>query len=265
MFFFVILHFMQQMFTNSFLLEVCVDSVRNALLAQSAGAQRVEFCANLPEGGVTPSLAQIRKIRELLNIAVFVIIRPRGGDFLYDDTEFEIMQDDVRVCGETGCDGVVIGMLTSDGDIDHDRTQTLIDVARTYSMGVTFNRAFDRSADLFSSMETLIELGCDRILTSGGYNTAVEGADVIRRLIEQARNRITVMPGSGINADNAAELVRTTGAAELHGTFRRRADGGMRYRNTRFSRQDEEYGLLTTDVVQIRQIIDGITHSCVDI
>jgi copper homeostasis protein len=237
-------------------LEVCVDSVNNALTAQLAGTQRVEFCASLSEGGTTPSSAQISMARKLLRIQLNVLIRPRGGDFLYDDTEFEIMQSDIHDCGRMGCDGVVVGMLLPDGSIDRERNRELIRIAHQYNMSVTFHRAFDRSKDLFQAMEDIIELGCHRILTSGGYNTAIEGAEVIEQLIAKAGNRIIIMPGSGITPENAGDLIRKTGLKELHGTFRSYRPGFMQYRNTNFNRQDEEYGLWQTDAVKIRSILN---------
>lgn len=240
---------------NKRLLEVCADSVSNALVAQSAGAQRIEFCANLPEGGTTPSPAQIEIARQRLHIKLYVLIRPRGGDFLYNDTEFEIMKSDIHFCGKTGCDGVVIGMLHPDGTIDKERNSELIRIARQYAMGITFHRAFDRSNDLFQALETIIELGCERILTSGGRNTAVEGAETIQKLVEQAGERIVIMPGSGITPENVAELFRQTHFKEVHGTFRSRVPSAMHYRNTYLSRQEEEYECLLTDAEKIKKIL----------
>jgi len=243
---------------NKKLLEVCVDSVCNALTAQSAGAQRIEFCANLPEGGTTPSPAQIEIARKRLHIKLYVIIRPRGGDFFYNDTEFEIMKSDIHFCGKTGCDGVVIGMLRRDGTVDEKRSGELVRIAHQYTMGVTFHRAFDRCVDLFQAMETIIELGCERILTSGGYDTAIEGAEVIRSLTEKAGGRIIIMPGSGITPENMANLILKTGANELHGTFRSRFPSPMQYRNEKLSRADEEYELLFADAEKIKRIIQQI-------
>jgi len=243
---------------NKKLLEVCVDSVCNALTAQSAGAHRIEFCANLLEGGTTPSPAQIEIARKRMQIELYVIIRPRGGDFFYNETEFEIMKSDIHFCGKTGCDGVVIGMLLPDGTVDKERAGELIRIAHRYAMGVTFHRAFDRCTDLFQAMETIIELGCERILTSGGYDTAIEGAEVIRRLIEKAGERIVIMPGSGITPENIAGLIQKTGAKELHGTFRCRFPSRMKYRNEKLSRPKEEYELLLTDEEKIKRVIKQI-------
>ena len=240
---------------NKLFLEVCADSVENALTAQSAGAQRIEFCVSLPEGGTTPSFAQIQTARKELNIKLYTLIRPRGGDFLYTGLEFEIMKSDIRFCGETGCDGVVVGMLNPDGTIDRTRNRELVETARQYGMGITFHRAFDRCNDLFQAMEDIIDLGCERILTSGGYDTAIEGAEVIRRLIEKAKGRIIIMPGSGVTPENAAELIRRTGLKELHGTFRSRKTGQMQHRNTKLRFQDDEYELLATDPEKIKTIL----------
>jgi copper homeostasis protein len=240
---------------NQPFLEVCADSAENALVAQSAGAQRIEFCASLPEGGTTPSYAQIKIARQYLNIKLYPLIRPRGGDFLYTDLEFEIMKSDIRFCGETGCDGVVVGILNPDGTIDMKRNRELVEIAHRYGMGVTFHRAFDRSAHLFQAMEDIIDLGCERILTSGGYDTAIEGAEIIRQLIEQAAERIIIMPGSGVTPENAEDLICRTGLKELHGTLRSRKNSGMQYRNANFSHTENEYEQLVTDPEKIRAIL----------
>ncbi|GHT10358.1 copper homeostasis protein CutC [Bacteroidia bacterium] len=240
------------------LLEVCADSLENALIAQSAGAYRIEFCAGLPEGGVTPSPAQIRMAREQLYIKLYVLIRPRGGDFLYNEREFEIIRSDIHFCGENRCDGVVIGILNPDGTVDTERCRELVQIARQYGMGVTFHRAFDRSYDLFQALEDIISLGCERILTSGGYDTAIEGAEILRQLIEKANSRIVIMPGSGVTPENAGELIRETGLKELHGTFRSRFPSLMQYKNPRLNHPEGEYNLLSTDAEKIKSIIKNL-------
>ena len=237
------------------ILEVCTDSVEGARIAQAAGAYRIELCTDLPEGGTTPSLALIRKTREAVSLKVYVLIRPRGGDFLYTDTEFEIMLSDIQFCGQNGCDGVVIGMLHPDGSVDKPRSRELVEMAKSYGMGVTFHRAFDRSRDLFQALEDCIDTGCERILTSGGHNTAIEGAGVLRRLIEQAGDRIIVMPGAGVTPENAGLLIQSTGLKELHGTFRSFYPGGMQYRNEKLSHPETEYFLGLPDAEKIRKII----------
>lgn len=200
--------------------EVCVDSIVSALTAQTCGAWRVEFCNNMSEGGITPSVGQIVEIRKKLNIKLNVIIRPRGGDFVYTEEEFSAMCYDVKMCGENRCDGVVIGILTPNGRVDMVRCRVLVDIARAYNMSVTFHRAFDVSENLEEALEDVVALGCDRLLTSGGKATAEEGIEVLAKLMRQAARRIIVMPGSGITPENVAKVITTTGCREIHGTFR---------------------------------------------
>jgi len=205
---------------NKIKIEVCVESIDAALDAQQGGADRIELCQNLAVGGTTPSFGIIEAVRRLLNIDVFVLVRPRGGDFLYNDTEFALMQSDIHCCGKLGCHGVVIGMLNADGSIDVRRCAILMAIARQYNMQVTFHRAFDSCRNLPECLESIIELGCERVLTSGGYPSAPEGAAMLRQLVSQAGTRIIVMPGAGITAENAAELIKNTDAKEIHGSFR---------------------------------------------
>ena len=170
-------------------MEVCANSVRSALAAQRGGAIRVELCDNLLEGGTTPSYAQIKVAKELLSIQVYPIIRPRGGDFLYDDLEFSLMKADITLCRSLKCDGVVFGILKADGSVDMERCAELIELAKP--MKATFRRAFDMSHHLEIALENIIELGFERILTSGGVASALKGASVISKLIEQAAGRFT--------------------------------------------------------------------------
>jgi copper homeostasis protein len=240
--------------------EVCTNSVESSLIAQNGGAYRVELCDNLTEGGTTPSHGQIEVIRKFLNIKLYVIIRPRGGDFMYSDIEFEIMKSDIEFCGKAKCDGVVIGMLNPDGSIDTKRSRELVDIAKKYSMGVTFHRAFDRSCDLFTALEDIINIGCERILTSGGKNTALEGADIIYKLIQKADNRIVIMPGAGITPENVQELKSKTGLIEVHGTFRSRYNGSMIYRNNNIGNPVEEFSIYKTDINKVREIVKIINN-----
>lgn len=242
------------------LLEVCADSIDSALIAQSAGAYRIEFCNTLSVGGVTPSFPQIEALRKLLHIKLYVLIRPRGGDFLYDDVEFETMKSEIEFCGKTGCDGVVIGILHADGSIDKQRCKELIDIAKRYKMGVTFHRAFDRCNDLFQGLEEVVELGCERILTSGGRNGAFEGMYILRKLIERAGRRIVVMPGAGITPENVEELIHYTRLRELHGTFSSRFPSAMTYHNPSLSNPEEEYSFTQTDFFKVREVIKIIDN-----
>jgi copper homeostasis protein len=239
-------------------LEVCADSVTSALAAQNGGAARVELCENLFEGGTTPSYGQILMARKLLHIKLYILIRPRGGDFLYTDLEFNIMMADIRYCIEAGCDGVVIGMLNEDGKIDKARCAEMAKLARQWGLGVTFHRAFDMCEDLFKSMEDIIELGCERILTSGGKSTAMEGAYNVARLISKAAGRIIIMPGSGVSETNVADLVRFTGATEIHSSARVRVQSKMKYKNDHIIMGDtvgDEYSNDVTDAKRVKEII----------
>ncbi len=212
------------------IVEVCVDSVAGALAAERAGANRVELCANLLEGGTTPSPGAIALARRDLQIGLMVIVRPRGGDFLYTDVEEEVMRRDIEAAGAAGADGVVLGMLHDDGRIDLDRTRRLIECARP--MQVTFHRAFDMSRDPRESLDQLIELGVDRVLTSGQRATVPEGLELLTELVQRAGGRISVMPGGGgVDHTNVAEIIAKTGASEIHFAARERLQSGMQFRN----------------------------------
>ncbi|MDR2805640.1 MAG: copper homeostasis protein CutC [Dysgonamonadaceae bacterium] len=237
------------------IIEVCTDSVASSCIAQTAGAHRIELCGSLSEGGITPSPSLISETRKAVTLQVYVLIRPRGGDFLYSASEFDIIRSDIHFCGQAGCDGVVIGLLRPDGTVDKDRCRELVEIARRYSMGVTFHRAFDRSRDLFQALEDVIDLGCERILTSGGYPTALEGAQTLRQLIEQANDRIIVMPGAGITPENAGDLIRITGLKEIHGSFRTLYSSKMLYRNPLLSNWESEYTIGYADAEKIENIL----------
>lgn len=197
------------------MIEICLDSPHAALLAQTYGAKRVELCANLLEGGTTPSAGCIVTTRKAIDIDLFVIIRPRGGDFYYHKYEIEQMKKNIQLCQSLGVDGVVIGALNIDGSIDLKTTQELVELAQP--MKVTFHRAFDRCKDPFLALEQLIDLGIDRLLTSGQQPTAIEGKDCLQQLIQQAQGRITIMPGAGVNPHNILDL-KAIGATEFHFT-----------------------------------------------
>ncbi|MEO6848974.1 MAG: copper homeostasis protein CutC, partial [Mucilaginibacter sp.] len=214
-------------------LEVCANSLTSALAAQDGGAVRVELCDNLNEGGTTPSYGQILVARKQLRIKLYTLIRPRTGDFLYTDMEFEIMKTDLQYCTQVGCDGVVIGILEADGSVDVERCTELATIAKKAKLSVTFHRAFDMCANLDRAMEDIIGMGIDRILTSGGKSTAIEGANVIAHLVKQARGRIVIMPGGGINEINAADLVEFTKTTEIHSSARLTVNSKMQFKNDR--------------------------------
>jgi len=214
----------------AFKLEICSFDLLSALIAQEAGAHRIELCAGPAEGGTTPGPGLITVAREKIHIDLYPIIRPRGGDFLYTDEEFDIMMKEVAYCKQAGCNGVVIGLLNKDGTIDKTRTARLVEMA--YPLGVTFHRAFDRAVNPFEALEDIISLGCERILTSGQRPTAWEGAELINELVRQADDRIIIMPGSGVRADNIIALAEKTDASEFHTSARTMAPSQMDFVNT---------------------------------
>jgi copper homeostasis protein len=195
-------------------LEICVDSVASAMAAEQGGADRIELCSALSEDGITPSLGMIRTVRAKVRLSVNVIVRPRGGDFVYDDDEFAVMREDIRQARTAGCDGLVLGLLTADGHIDCARTRQLIEEAAP--LPVTFHRAFDMVVDPFSALEEVIACGAKRILTSGGCPTALEGVEQLARLQKQAAGRVRLMAGGGVRQHNLGKIVAQTGITELH-------------------------------------------------
>ncbi len=199
------------------LFEACVDSVESALAAQEGGADRVELCADLLEGGVTPSAGIIQLTRRYLHIPIHVLIRPRGGDFCYSESEFEVIQRDIETAKQLGANAAVFGILNADGSVDKEHTAMLVALARPLS--VTFHRAFDRTREPFQALETLIDLGIERLLTSGQAASALEGADLIRDLVQRAGSRITIMAGAGVNEQTVGKIVRQTGVKEVHGSL----------------------------------------------
>jgi len=215
--------------TNDYKLEICANSVASCLEAQKGGVYRVELCAAIPEGGTTPSYGDIAMARELLQIKLNVIIRPRGGDFLYSALEQQIMLKDIKIAEKLGADGVVIGCLTPEGEVDMARNRELIQAAE--GMSVTFHRAFDMCRDPYESLERIIELGCDRVLTSGRQPKAEQGIALLKELVQRAGDRIIIMPGSGVNAQNIAKLAKETDAKEFHLSARESIASGMIYRN----------------------------------
>ncbi len=241
-------------------IEICVDSAAGAFTAERAGADRVELCDNLLEGGTTPSAGCIKMARRALKIGLQVIIRPRGGDFLYDETEMGVMREDIRVAKDLGADGVVIGCLTSEGEIDKPRTQELIELARP--MNVTFHRAFDMCRDPQKGLEDLVALGVNRVLTSGQESTCLEGLELLAALQKQAGGRIIVMPGGGITPRNIQKIVAGTGVTEIHLSARSSVESGMKYRNSRVymggTLRPPEFSWKATDENIVRGIVEAL-------
>ncbi len=235
-------------------IEICASSIASALAAQEGGAYRVELCDNLKEGGTTPSYGMLLLARKNLSIQLFPIIRPRGGDFLYTDLEFELMKTDVEQCRNLGCDGVVFGVLTKDGDVDIERCLELKKAAG--NIGTTFHRAFDRCKDPFQALEEIIEMSFERILTSGMENSAIKGASLIAKLVEQAAGRIAIMPGAGIRPDNLKELIQLTGATEFHTSAKSVFKSEMLFTDVKTSNYQEEFLWEQTDVGVVKELVE---------
>ena len=244
------------------LFEACVDSVESALNVEAGGADRIELCADLLEGGITPSYAMLKLVIEKLTIPVNVLVRPRGGDFLYTDYEFEVIKRDIEYCKQIGVNGVVIGILNDDGTVDKVRTEELVKAARP--MSVTFHRAFDMTREPEEALNTLIELGVDRLLTSGQEADVHKGIPTLKKLVEIANNRIIIMPGGGVDELNIKKVVEKTGVKEIHASAREKARSKMNYINTRTSMSDsksmEEYDLMVTSEEKIRAIVNAINQ-----
>jgi len=212
-------------------IEVCVDSVESALAAQASGADRVELCQALFEGGLTPSAGLLEEVRARIRLPLAVMIRPRGADFCYSDTEFAVIKRDLRLARKSGADVIVLGLLHHDGTIDRERTRELIELARP--LPVTFHRAFDMTRDPREALDTLIDLGASRVLTSGQERSALEGLDLIEDHVRRAEDRIMVMPGGGITERNLPKILRQSGAREFHVSASTTRDTRMTFRNPR--------------------------------
>ncbi len=234
-------------------LEMCVDSVESAIAAQEGGADRVELCDNLMEGGTTPSAGTIALARERISIGLNVIIRPRGGDFCYSDVDFEVMRYDVDTAKRLGADGVVIGLLTPDGAVDMERTRTLVNLARPLS--VTFHRAFDVCRDPYAALEALVSLEVNRVLTTGQEPTLLEGLDLVAELVRRAGERIIIM-GGGATERTAARIVAQSGLAELHMLGTVSVESPMQHRNARIYMGGElrppEFARMVTSAARVR-------------
>lgn len=245
----------------SILVEACVDSVASALAAQRGGAGRIELCDNLVEGGTTPSAGTIAACRDRLRIPIYVMIRPRGGDFCYSPVELDVMRRDIAAAQALGADGVVLGLLRPDGTVDRRRTGALLAQARP--LDVTFHRAIDVARDPLAALDDLLALGVDRVLTSGQARTALAGARVIAALVERAAGRLVVLAGGGVDEQNARELVKRSGVREIHVRGTSPSKSVMRYRSRRVrmggAPPPDEFTLPVTDARRIRRIVQRVT------
>ncbi|MFZ9661131.1 MAG: copper homeostasis protein CutC [Chitinophagaceae bacterium] len=237
-------------------LEVIAFNIESCLIAQENGADRIELCDNPFDGGTTPSYGMIRIARQLLEIQLFPIIRPRGGDFLYNKHEFDIMKIDIEKSKELGCDGVVIGLLNEDGAIDFKRTMELVKLASP--MEVTFHRAFDRTKDPYDALERIIESGCKRILTSGLYPNVDAGKALLKSLNLKAGNRISIMPGSGLRSNNLKEIATFTQCFEFHSSARIKKKSEMKFVNSNMNEELDQVILDATEVKKMKHILNQL-------
>ncbi len=240
-----------------YIIEIATSDFVTTESAVEGGADRIELCANLAEGGTTPSHGLIIQCKEKFTIPIFPIIRPRGGDFLYGKDEFGIMARDIELCKAAGCEGIVVGMLNIDGTIDMIRMSNLVEKA--YPMSVTFHRAFDRCKDPFKALEELIEIGCERILTSGQQQAAPDGIDLIAALNKTADNRIIIMPGSGVRKENIKMLAMKTGCDEFHSSLRGKKPGKMGFIQEAFKDSAESYMNNSIDPDEVKALRNALT------
>jgi copper homeostasis protein len=240
--------------------EACVDAVDAALAAERGGAGRVELCGELLQGGVTPSVGLIGGVSERVGVPVFVLIRPRTGDFLYDADELDVMRRDVAAARSLGAAGVVLGALTPAGDVDVEALRPLIDAARP--MQVTFHRAFDFARTQEGALDALLALGVDRVLTSGGAPSALEGVQALARLVRAAGEQLTVLAGGSITASNAAEVARLSGVRELHVRGAELMESAMLHRRGGVTlartQVPGDYTRVVASAELIRQIVDAV-------
>ena len=239
----------------NFKLEVIAFNLESCNLANIAGAHRIELCDNPGEGGTTPSYGFIKAARAKVDIELFPIIRPRGGDFSYPNDEFNIMKEDILQCKKMGCDGVVIGLLNENGTVDKISTSQLVEIA--YPMSVSFHRAFDRVIHPFDALEDIIDCGCERILTSGQKPTAMEGISLLAEVIKKAEDRIVIMPGSGLRAGNIKEIATLSGASEFHSSARTSLISEMKFNN---SSMNETLKTVQLDLQEVSSMIKSLSE-----
>ena len=242
-------------------IEVCAASVQSALIAQEAGAHRVELCSSLELGGITPSISTIQMTRELIDLELYVLIRPRPGDFCYSDLEFETMKRDIIFCKKINADGkkvdgIVVGILQKNGEVDISRVTELVKLAAP--LNVTFHRAFDHAANPFIALEKIIETGAHRILTSGQNTNAFLGKNLLKELVEKANGRISIMPGAGVNAENILELAEVTQAKEFHLSGKNLMQSKMTFQNPNFDVTENDFS--ETDVEKIRAVLFNLQN-----
>ena len=243
---------------EQFHIEIATTDFPTTQSAVEGGAHRIELCANLAEGGTTPSFGMLKHCREKFQVELYPMIRPRGGDFFYTEEEFKLMLDDAKLCKQLGCDGIVTGFLNRDGSIDVQRTSKIVEAV--YPLGVTFHRAFDRCRDPFQAMEELIEIGCERILTSGQKPNALDGAPLIGKLNEKADHRIIIMPGAGVNVETIGRIREITGCVEFHASLRTTRKSEMEFVHAEFAGSNESYTNNAIDPDEVRRLISQLVN-----
>ncbi len=245
------------------IIEACVDNIESALAAQIAGADRIELCSALLEGGLTPSMGLIKQVKQKLDIPIHVLIRPRRGDFLYSDSEIEVMKEDIAFCRQLGIDGVVFGVLKQDASINLKANTELLGFS--IGMKTTFHRAFDMLKEPFMALEQIIELGFDKILTSAQGQTASESGNGLKKLVEKAAKRIDIIAAGGVNSGNVAKLVQDTGVSEVHASARAKTKSKMLYQNSKakisavyYPNEFEHYGLSPHNLTAIKDSLANL-------
>ncbi|MCY7422974.1 MAG: mechanosensitive ion channel [Chitinophagaceae bacterium] len=237
-------------------LEIACFNVQSAILASNAGADRLEICDNLHEGGTTPSYGTIKFLKEQISTPLFVMVRPKGGDFLHSKDEFEVMEKDLLLFKQLGCEGVVLGFLKPDGTVDKTMTSRFVELA--YPMEVTFHRAFDRAVDAEQALEDIIDCGCQRVLTSGQKPTAVEALPLLTALVKQADDRIIIIPGSGVNSSNIKNIAEQTGATELHASTKIMVPSTMKYVAEQMRENLEDTIVNIEEIIRMKQYLASL-------
>lgn len=236
-------------------LEICSFHIDTCVIAERCGAARVELCDNPVEGGTTPSYGAIKQAREKISIQLYPIIRPRAGNFFYSDEEFAMMRDDIEICKQLGCDGISVGISKMNGEIDTERFKQIVEWAGT--MGVTCNRVIDSAPDIFKALEDIISCGCERVLTSGHKTAAPEATVILQQMVQQAGDRIIIMPGAGVKSSNIAALKKATGANEFHSSARKIAPNPVTYINEAVS----DYGhVYIADETEVKAMVDALKN-----
>lgn len=239
------------------LLEVCAFNLQSSIIAEKVGAKRVELCENPADGGTTPSYGTIKQTREKIGISLYPIVRPRGGNYFFDEDEFAIIKQDILLCKQLGCDGISTGVSKGNGEIDTERLKRMVEWA--YPMGVTCHRVFDATPDPRQALEDIITCGCERVLTSGQQPSAPEGINLLAELVLQADGRITIMPGAGVRSSNIETLVNGTSATEFHTSARMKAPDPVTFRNPAILDATDWYIANEEELRKIMEVLNNIS------